>query len=163
MIERSKSGSFEILVKITDMALQKIAREVNYTKKNMVTAKEKVQILTNFKQDYLERNKDKERNGQMNEQYLNYHNFMTGLEHSIEKQTIYVQQCMSEYQQLETQVNLLRQKKLLYEKLIEKEYARQLYILEKNEQKRNDSFVQLKPFADEEVQGYSADKTIYTI
>jgi flagellar FliJ protein len=144
MTQLAQSGTFNLLAKITAIALQKLGRKVLSARHNLSVVEEKRDVLRDFKKDYLNRAEADSRVGIKNEQYQNYQYFLTSLDQSIFRQNDTVSFYRNELETLSLQLNTLQQKKMLYEKIIFKQRVRHLAKLNKIEQKLTDSYANVR-------------------
>ena len=145
MTKIAQSGAFHLLEKITAIALQKLGKKVLTARQNLHLVEEKIEVLSDFKKDYLKRAEADSRVGIKNEQYQNYRFFLTSLDESIQRQMDSVYHYRNEFETLSLKLNALHQKKMLYEKIISIQRTRRLVEMNKKEQKLTDSYAKANP------------------
>ena len=140
MPKESTTKTFLMLERLTDLALQKLTVRIAAYNKNVAESNTRHETLVIFHHQYTSALLQNAHSGIDMEIYQNYQKFLDGLNESIRHQSVITERYGNELNNFILHQRSLHQKKLLYQKLIQKIHHREISTLQKSEQKLSDSY-----------------------
>lgn len=140
MSQASATKTFIILERLTDLALQKLESRISTHNKNAIESKTRHETLIDFHHQYILALRSETHSGIDIEIYQNYQRFLDRLDESIRQQSVMTDRYVQELKNFVLHQQSLHQKKLLYQKLIERINRRERNAIQKSEQKLSDSY-----------------------